>query len=352
MPFIRNAWYMAAHGAEIADNLLTRRLLDVPMVFWRSANGALSAAVDQCPHRFAPMHMGSKAGADRIECPYHGLQFDGSGRCVHNPHGDGKIPASARLKMFPVVERDSIVWFWPGDPEVAESARIPDFSWLEGRAGWAQLPWQMATFPVPMDLILDNLMDLTHGGYLHLNSVGSEAVRRGGRMQVEMLGPRSLMYKNLYPNGVPPVVLASTGGCPADELVDLFADVRWDAPSAMFFNTGAVPTGQDRRDDTNQIDSAQLLTPESTTRTHYFWRIARNFRVDDGALNAAMALGFEHTFHGEDEPILKAVHERMAGRDLYEMAPVLLQTDACAVRVRRILQQMLEAERTHLATPA
>ncbi|MFD2274449.1 Rieske 2Fe-2S domain-containing protein [Undibacterium arcticum] len=36
---------------------------------------------DRCPHRFIPLHLGTIRG-DRIECGYHGLQFDCSGSCV------------------------------------------------------------------------------------------------------------------------------------------------------------------------------------------------------------------------------------------------------------------------------
>ena len=37
---------------------------------------------------------------DAIECPYHGLRFDRTGQCVHNPHGDGRIPSAARVTRY------------------------------------------------------------------------------------------------------------------------------------------------------------------------------------------------------------------------------------------------------------
>ena len=107
MSYLRNAWTVAAWAHELdGGKLLARTLLDEPLVFFRNAQGQPQALLDRCPHRFAPLSMGKLCdGGASVQCPYHGLRFDGGGACVHNPHGDGRIPVAAKVRSYPVVER-------------------------------------------------------------------------------------------------------------------------------------------------------------------------------------------------------------------------------------------------------
>lgn len=62
MSFLKNAWYVAAFAEEISPGqMLARRILDHPLLLMRSADGSLSAMMDRCPHRFAPLSMGDAA---------------------------------------------------------------------------------------------------------------------------------------------------------------------------------------------------------------------------------------------------------------------------------------------------
>lgn len=97
--YLRNTWYVAGFSEELsaAQPLLSRRLLDEPVVFFRDTQGGVRALRDRCPHRFVPLSMGKVKG-DSVECGYHGLRFDGSGQCTRNPHAGGVIhdPLSTR----------------------------------------------------------------------------------------------------------------------------------------------------------------------------------------------------------------------------------------------------------------
>src|SRR5688500_17952701 len=118
MTYIRNAWYVAALPTELSDGLLARVILGDPLVLYRQLDGQAAALLDLCPHRFAPLSMGIIKDGN-VQCPYHGLEFNGEGRCVLNPHGNGARPASLNVQAYPVVERDDLVWLWPGDPALA-----------------------------------------------------------------------------------------------------------------------------------------------------------------------------------------------------------------------------------------
>src|SRR3546814_7185564 len=55
---IHDAWYVAALPEEIAEGLLSRRIVDIPVVVYRQANGRAAAMLDICPHRFAELSDG------------------------------------------------------------------------------------------------------------------------------------------------------------------------------------------------------------------------------------------------------------------------------------------------------
>src|ERR1700676_2741815 len=76
--YVRNAWYVAVWSDGLLDGqLIARTIMNEPIVLYRKADGGVAAIEDRCAHRFAPLSMGKIVGGDRIQCPYHGLQFDG-----------------------------------------------------------------------------------------------------------------------------------------------------------------------------------------------------------------------------------------------------------------------------------
>src|SRR5215210_4824253 len=121
---------MAAWADELtAGGMLSRRLLDRQWLLFRCADGAIAMLEDRCPHRFVALSKGQREG-DRVICGYHGLGFDAAGRCVQSPfHG---VSPKAAVATLPAVERHLGIWFWPGDPALADPATIPDFAYLDG----------------------------------------------------------------------------------------------------------------------------------------------------------------------------------------------------------------------------
>src|SRR5947207_3301870 len=111
---LRNAWYIAAWADELGASPLARRICNEPVVLFRDGDGRAAALEDRCCHRAAPLHLGAVVEGG-IQCGYHGLTFDASGRCVAIP-GQSRIPEEARVRPYPVVEKNQLVWLWMGDP--------------------------------------------------------------------------------------------------------------------------------------------------------------------------------------------------------------------------------------------
>src|SRR5437763_7145218 len=78
---LRNAWYIAAWADELGAEPVARRICGEPLVLFRDKANQAAALADRCCHRAAPLHMGTVVEAG-LQCGYHGLIFDGSGRCV------------------------------------------------------------------------------------------------------------------------------------------------------------------------------------------------------------------------------------------------------------------------------
>jgi phenylpropionate dioxygenase-like ring-hydroxylating dioxygenase large terminal subunit len=129
--FLYNAWYVAAWSKDITTKPLARTLLNEPIVLFRNDGGIASALEDRCCHRGMPLSCGQIIGAN-IRCEYHGMVFDGSGKCVEIP-GQKIIPNNARVRSFPVTECDDLVWIWMGDAALADAKKIVRYPWHHAR---------------------------------------------------------------------------------------------------------------------------------------------------------------------------------------------------------------------------
>src|SRR5947207_10718713 len=81
---LRNAWYIAAWADELGAEPVARRICGEPLVLFRDKANQAAALADRCCHRAAPLHMGTVVEGG-LQCGYHGLIFDGLGRCVAIP---------------------------------------------------------------------------------------------------------------------------------------------------------------------------------------------------------------------------------------------------------------------------
>ena len=342
MTYLRNAWTMAAWADELVPGaLLARTLLDEPLVLYRDASGAPRALADRCPHRFAPLSMGKLCdGGASVQCPYHGLRFDGSGACVHNPHGDGRIPQAAKVVSHPVVERWSALWIWMGDAQRADPALIPAFPFNDPEH-WAVGSGSMLV-DAPYELEIDNILDLSHIEFMH-PLFASDAVRRG---QVECVQDGQTVWsKRFMPDDTQvPEFLRQAFQVP-EGAVDRWLHVRWNAPASLALWAGGVASGTPMAQGVVS-QQAHCFTPESTNRTHYFYSIAfpRAMGPIAESLAAQGVAALKVPFEREDKPVIEAVGRRMGGAELFALKPVLLPGDAAAVRARRLLQALIEQE--------
>ena len=337
MNYPRNAWYVAGFDDEVPQGeLLARTYLGEDVVLYRAPDGSPRALEDRCPHRFAPLSGGTlQEGA--IQCRYHGLTFDGSGACVHNPHGP--IPKAARVRAYPVRERDRLLWIWMGEPEKADDSLIPDFSDIAAAPEHATIRGHLPTACDTM-LLVDNIMDLSHVDFLHPTSLGSGAISRV-KPVVEDLSERSVKVTWISSGDIaPPHFDAHLRQ--QRQPTDQWTQVTWFAPSCMHLSVGATLLGEPRSQGAGTLN-LHLGTPQRPGHTHYWFWTTRDFAISAEA-NAFIRPQVEHIFRNEDKPILEAQQSRIGQNECWAKKPVLLAPDAGAVRARRKLAALLELE--------
>ena len=335
--YLRNCWYMAAWSGEVGEELLRRRLLGEAILLYRAADGSVVALTDRCPHRFAPLSLGTREG-DAVRCTYHGLAFDRAGQCIHNPFSD-RLPKGATVRSWPIAERDGIVWLWAGEVDAADPVLIPDFGVINA-GGIAPITGVMP-MKAPYEFATDNLMDLSHIEFVHRGSFAGAGVIFAGEHEIRQDG--ETLHSNWWMPNVP--APGHTYGVYARGMpTDHWLDMRWNAPASMLLEIGAAPVGAERRTGVI-LHQAHIITPESDGTCHYFWATTRGGGPADPERDAGTRALMEQAFSAEDKPIIEASYANLDGRDFWEAGPVALGIDSGGTRARRLLQGLIRRER-------
>ena len=342
MSFLRNVWYAAGWSDELApDALLARTIADVPVLFYRLADGSAVALLDRCPHRLAPLSLGQRTG-NAVRCGYHGLEFGPDGRCVHNPHGP--VLSALQVPAYATAERHGLLWVWLGEPAAAAADDIPDLSMVDPDPPTGYFKGYLPT-RANHQLLVDNILDLTHADYLHPATLGGGSMTRttprvesrGDRVFVQWLAPNERaipVFRHALPE--------------PDMPTDTYAEVLWYPGGAMHLSTGATAVGAPREAGI-VTHAAHIMTPETATTTHYFYAAWRNYATDDADYHAAFEQGVSAAFAGEDKPMIEAQQRRIGVADIMDLKPVLLGIDRASVTARRIFDRLLAAEATSCA---
>jgi phenylpropionate dioxygenase-like ring-hydroxylating dioxygenase large terminal subunit len=329
--YIRNAWYMAAWAEELPEGgMLSRRLLDRLWLIYRLSSGAIAMLEDRCPHRFVALSKGQREG-DRIVCGYHGLSFNASGHCVHSPFPG--VEPKAQVATMPAVEKHLGIWFWAGDPALADPATIPDFAYLsdDRLAERGHL-----TIKGNYELVTDNLMDLTHAEFIHRDSFGVNGSIFGGQQSVNQDEDGAIWNNWDMPSSNPPNWAAPL--LPEGAKVDQWLHMRWHAPASMDLSIGMAKAGSKPREFVvPPLRNPHIITPETQMTSHYFY---------DHAPGADQAAQARKVFVEEDEPMIESAQAGLGEQDFWEARPLILPSDAGAVRARRRLMQLRRAEAT------
>jgi len=332
-PYPRNVWYVAAAGAELGRELLSRKLLGAQVVLFRIKDGAPVALSDWCPHRGFRLSK-SKLIGDNIQCGYHGMLFDRAGECVHVPTQD-TIPRNMKARSFPVIEKGLWVWIWMGDPKKADPALIP-------HTGLEERPYHNNFyFCYPMmgnfQLLHDNLLDASHVSFLHSGAVDNKDEVSSADVVPEIMEDvirTTRVLRNFMPNER----LASTFKLAEGLAVDRYVITESYLPSlAMVINRQTVANEPDRM--LSEHIGHIPITPADERTAYHFFGVSSTFAPD----NLEMAIERTRAVIAQDAVAVEAAqrcYEEM-GSEFREFS---VKADELALYGRRRIARMVAAE--------
>ena len=106
-------WYPVTTSTSLAvGQMHSQVMLGQPILICRDRQRQVAAMRDICPHRGMPLSFGHFDG-ERVECAYHGWQFDMGGRCRHIPaliEGSPLKPDKIGITSYPCQDRDGYIW--------------------------------------------------------------------------------------------------------------------------------------------------------------------------------------------------------------------------------------------------
>jgi len=333
--FPREQWYVAAYSQEVGGELLARTICNEPVVLYRTGDGTAVALNDRCVHRRFPLSQGNRDG-DLLICGYHGFTYDPSGTCVAVP-GQTRIPRTARVPAYHLVEQDSLVWIWIGDGPPAPETTIPRAPWLDG-PGWVSVRG-MEPLRARHGLLADNLLDLSHETYLHAGYIGTpEVAATPITTEVDEESGVVRVSRRMKDVECPPFYATSTG---IEGRIDRWQDIEYHPPCLYLLHSRIAPTGVEpgpsADPDAFHAEIVYALTPETDTSTHDFWMVARDFALDSEEVSEFLASN-NRTVVLQDVHALNLLEEVIAAEPpgFQELS---INIDTGGLAARRLLQK-------------
>jgi len=196
-------------------------------------------------------------------------------------------------------------------------------------------------------LVLDNLMDLTHEEFVHSSSIGQDELSESDFVVThdDRTVTITRWMRNIDP---PPFWLKNmrdkfpgfTGK------VDRWQIIEFQAPGTIRIDVGVAKasTGAPEGDRSQGVNGFVMntITPETARTAHYFWAFMRNYCLDSQLITTQLRDGVHGVF-GEDEAMLTAQQAAIDANPDYEFYN--LNIDAGGMWVRRLIQRMIESER-------
>jgi phenylpropionate dioxygenase-like ring-hydroxylating dioxygenase large terminal subunit len=194
-------WLYLAHESQIPNpNDYVNVFMGMePVLVCRNRHGGLSAFINSCRHRGAPVCRADQGNTRSFVCPYHGWTYDTSGALVHVPgeenlyHKEIDKPEWGLARVAQVASYNGLIFgaFDPEAPSLEEY--LGDMRWgidlllmqgdlvaVPGVARWVMdANWKFAA---------DNAIgDMYHGGFTHKSAVlaghnSGTGTNRGGNV--------------------------------------------------------------------------------------------------------------------------------------------------------------------------
>lgn len=320
-PALRGHWYPVAEVADLLDGPRRVTLLGESYVLW-SADGEVAAAPDRCPHREAPLSIGSVDDASVLRCAYHGWGFALDGRCVDVPSsGPGTaVPPTAHLPCVPVAVRYGLVWMCPGEPVGTIPEIVQDADPAFRRINTGVEAWQVSA-----TRMVDNFLDISHFPWVHTGTFGAGQPTRVERLELGPLDDDFFGYAYEVDANNPDEAVVATGT--EDTVVHRHMTTGFSLPLLVRSTI--------RYEDGLEHILLLVSTPVDDDRSLFTFVVWRN---DDHDVDAETVIAFDRAIGREDQEML----EHLPGPLPLDRADLVsVQSDKPSVEWRRRFRELI-----------
>ncbi len=250
--------------------------------------------------------------------------------------GDAQIGRNFRARSFPVREMHGLIFAWLGEAALADPALIPDFS-ENVKQGWTGVH---GTIHVKgnYQLLIDNLLDLTHVVFVHKSTLGGSGVAEAP-LEVEVDGDIVRAQRIMHNVDTSPIYKAARG---LHGKIDRWQLLQFQPPIYVRITLGAREAGGDLPIGTPTHVVLNSLTPETERTTWYFWSTVRPWALDDEKVSKIYK-DMTDTAFAEDTTLV-AQQQALIDSDPTGSPLVSLAFDRAAMSARRIVRRKLEEE--------
>ena len=167
-------WYPVVPVRDLhTDRPNKATLLGRDFCIWQS-DGNWLAFADSCPHRLIPLSEG-RIENNKLQCAYHGWEFNDSGSCVKIPQLGTESRSSPALlnqracaSTFPLRVIQDLVWIFPSNDAVAAQLIQPALiDELDDSRNVDATDMYTRDLPYSWDVLVENLCDPTHVSFAH-----------------------------------------------------------------------------------------------------------------------------------------------------------------------------------------
>jgi phenylpropionate dioxygenase-like ring-hydroxylating dioxygenase large terminal subunit len=319
---LANSWHPVARSVEVVAAPVAVTLLGRKVVLWRTSSGAVFATADRCPHREAPLSIGSVEDGC-LTCAYHGWTFGDEGRCIRVPSANEGVPPPSRahLSAYDCEERYGLVWVCLGTP----SAPIPCVA-QENNPAFRRINTPVEVWQSSATRMVDNFLDITHFPFVHVGTFGRAQDTQVPRFELQPLddGYFGYRYEVMANNATGTLVSGQT-----QQVVH--------RSMSSGFSLPFVVRSEIKYDSGLEHILLLLSTPIDDVTSYFTFVVWRN---DDFAVSAEEIIRFDLAIGAEDKRMLEQVDGVLP---LEQTSLVSVQADKCSVEWRRQLADFIKA---------
>ncbi|ESR58873.1 protochlorophyllide-dependent translocon component 52 [Citrus sinensis] len=252
--------------------------LDV-VVWWDRNENEWRVFADACPHRLAPLSEGRIDQWGRLQCPYHGWCFSGSGDCKFIPQAPPDGPPvhtskKACAAVYPSAVQNGILWFWPDIApqckDIIKTKKPPHIPELDDPSFTKM--FGSRDVPYGYEVLMENLMDPAHLTYAHYGMMRTRKPkvmldREGGR-------PIKISFEKIDINGFIAKQDSESAKFLAPCVFVVYFDLLENQENGSASSGGAEEKLKQRR-----VAMIFICAPVSPGNSRVIWAFPRNFQI-------------------------------------------------------------------------